>query len=107
MLRMGHIFGLITLCRKGNRLVVLVVHLYPPGNLDKTGSLAGDFVQFFDDTHPLFVEDDIVGNESFDNCCTRRIGLMIDLILNGLGIFAQAWPDVTTKSHDIKKEVTD
>ncbi len=28
-------------------------------------------------------------------------------ILSGLGVFAQAKSDVETKSHDIKKEVTD
>jgi hypothetical protein len=32
---------------------------------------------------------------------------MINLVLNGLGIFAQARPDVATNSHDVKKEVTD
>jgi hypothetical protein len=32
---------------------------------------------------------------------------MINFILSGLGIFAQARPDVATEGFDIKKEVTD
>jgi hypothetical protein len=32
---------------------------------------------------------------------------MIDFVLSGLGIFAQARSDVETKSHNVKKEVTD
>jgi hypothetical protein len=81
--------------------------MYPPSNLDKMGLLEGIFGQFFDDTLPLIVENEVVGDESFDNCFTRRISVMIDFILSGLGIFAQARPNVTTKSHDVKKEVTD
>jgi hypothetical protein len=69
--------------------------------------LEGVFVQFFNDTLPIIVEDEVVGNESFDDCCTRRISVIIDLILSGLGIFSQARPNVATKSHDVKKEVTD
>ncbi len=81
--------------------------MYPPGNLDKMGLLEGVFFQFFDDMLSLIVEDEVVGNESFDDCCTRRISVIINLILSGLGIFAQARPNVATESHDIKKEVTD
>ncbi len=33
--------------------------------------------------------------------------MMIDFILSGLGVFAQARSDVATKSQDVKKEVTD
>ncbi len=47
-------------------MAVLAVLLYPSGNLDKTGSLEGITIQFFDDTLPLIVEDEVVGNESFD-----------------------------------------
>ena len=88
-------------------MAILAVLLYTPSDLDKTGSLEGIFVQFFHDTFPLIVEDEAVGNESFDTCFTRWISVMIDLFLSGLGIFAQARPDVATESHDIKKEVTD
>ncbi len=88
-------------------MAVLAVLLYPPSNLDKMGSLEGTFVQFFGDTLLLIVENEVIGNESFDNCFTRWISVMIDLILSGLGIFAQARPDVATKSHDIEKEVID
>jgi hypothetical protein len=88
-------------------LAILAVLLYPAGNLDKKGLLEGVFVQFFDDTLPLIVEDEVIGNESFDDCCTRRTSMIIDLILSGLGIFAQVRLDVATKSHDVKKEVTD
>ncbi len=88
-------------------MAVLAVLLNPPSNLDKTGSLEGIFIQFFDDMLPLIIEDEVLDNESFDNCLTRPISVMIDLILSGLGIFAQARPNVVTKSHDVKKEVTD
>ncbi len=81
--------------------------MYLPGNLDKMVLLEGIFVQFFDDTLPLIVEDEVIGNESFDDCCTRSISVMINLILSGLDTFAQARPDVVAKSHDIKNEVTD
>jgi hypothetical protein len=73
-------------------LAILAVLLYPPGNLDKMGSLEGVFVQFFNDTNPLIIEDEVVGNESFDDWYTRRISMIIYLILSGLGIFAQAGP---------------
>jgi hypothetical protein len=33
--------------------------------------------------------------------------MMINFILSGLGVFAQARADVATKSHDVEKEVTD
>ncbi len=88
-------------------MAVLAFLLYPPSNLDKMGSLDGIFVQVFDDTLPLIVEDEVIGNQSFDNCFTRQISVMIDFILSGLGIVAQARPDVATESHDVKKEVTD
>ncbi len=87
-------------------MAILAILLYPPGNLDKTGLLKGIFVQFFDDMLPLILEDEVVGNESFDDCCARRINVIINLILSGLGIFAQARPDVATESHDVEKEVT-
>ncbi len=88
-------------------MAVLVVLLYTPSDLDKTGSLEGIFVQFLDNMLPLIVEDGVIGNESFDNCFTRWISVMINFILSGLGIFAQARPDVATESHEVKKEVTD
>ena len=56
---------------------------------------------------PLMVEVEVVSNESFDNCFTRWISVMIDFILSGLGIFAQARSNVATKSHNVKREVTD
>ncbi len=78
-----------------------------PSDLDKTGLLEGIFVQFLDDTLLFIVEDEVIGDESFDNRFTRWISVMIDFILSDLGIFAQARSDVGTKSHDVKKEVTD
>jgi hypothetical protein len=56
---------------------------------------------------PLIVEVEVVGNKSFDDCCIRRISVIINLILSGLGVFAQARPNVVTKSHGVEKEVTD
>ncbi len=88
-------------------MAVLAVLLYPPGNLDNMGSLEGIFIHFLNDTLPLIIEDEIVGNESFDDCCTRRISVIMDLIVSGLGMFAQARSNVATKSHDVEKEVTD
>ncbi len=55
----------------------------------------------------IIIEDEVIGNESFDDCCTRRMSVIVDLILNGLGIFAQARPNVATESHDVEKEVAD
>jgi hypothetical protein len=78
-----------------------------PSDLDKTSSLEGIFVQILDDALFLIIEDEVIGNESLDNRFTRWISVMINFILSGLGIFAQARSDVATKSHDIKKEVTD
>ncbi len=71
-------------------MAVLEVLSYTPSDLDETGSLEGIFVQFLDDTLLLIVEDEVVGNESFDNRYSRWISVMIDFILSGLGIFAQA-----------------
>jgi hypothetical protein len=85
-------------------LAVLAVLLYLPGNLDKTGLVEGVFIQFLNDTLPIVVVDEVVGNESFDDCCIRRISMILDLILSGLGIFAQARPNVATNSHGVKKE---
>ncbi len=56
---------------------------------------------------PIIVEDEIIGNESFDDGSTRRIRLIVDLILSGLGKITQARPDVAAESHDIKKKITD
>ncbi len=78
-----------------------------PSILDKTGSLEGVFVQIPDNALLLNVEDEVVGNESVDDHFTRWIGMMIDFILSGLGVFDQARSDVVTKSHNVKKEVTD
>ncbi len=78
-----------------------------PSNLDKMGLLEGVIVQVLDDARLLIVEDEVVGNESLDEHFTRWISMMINFILSGLGIFAQARSDVATKSHDVKKEVTD
>jgi hypothetical protein len=71
------------------------------------GSLEGVFVQTLDDALLLIIEDEVVGDDSFDDRFTRWIGMVINFILSGLGIFAQARSDVATKSHDVKKEVTD
>jgi hypothetical protein len=100
-------FGLITLCRKGNWLAFLVVFLYTPSDLDKMSLLEGIFVQILDNVLFLIVEDEVIGNESLDNRFARWISVMIDFILSGLGMFAQARSDVATESHDVKKEVTD
>ncbi len=84
-----------------------MVLLYTPSNLDKTGLLEGFFVQILDDLLLLIVEDEVVGNESLDDRFTRWISMMIDIILSGLGIFAQTRSNVATESHDVKKLVTD
>jgi hypothetical protein len=88
-------------------LAVLAVVLYTASDLDKKGSLEEIFIQFLDDTLLLIVEDEFAGNESFDYHFTRWISVMINFILSGLGIFTQARSDVVTKSHNVKKEVTD
>ncbi len=89
-------------------MAILAVLWYTPSNLDnKTGSLEGVFVQILDDALLLIIEDEVVGDESLDDRFTRWISMMLNFILSGLGIFAQARSDVATKSPDIKKEVTD
>ncbi len=88
-------------------MAVLAVLLYPPDNLDKTGLLKGIFVQLLNDMLPIVVEDEVVGNESFDDCSTGRISMIIDLILSGLGIFTEARPDLVAESHDVEEEITD
>jgi hypothetical protein len=103
----GANFGSINLCCEGNQLAILAVLLYTPSNLDKTGSLEGVMVQFLEGALLLIIKDEVLGNESLDDHLARWIGMMIDFILSGLGVFAQARSDVATKSHDVKKEVTD
>jgi hypothetical protein len=88
-------------------LAILAVLLYTPSNLDKTGSLEGVIVQVLDGALLLIVEDEVVGDESLDDHLARWISMMIDIILSGLGVFAQARSDVATESHDVKEEVTD
>jgi hypothetical protein len=88
-------------------LAILAILLYPPGNPDKMGSLKGIFVQFLNDTLPILIEDEVIGNESFDDCSTGRISMIVNLILSGLGIFTQAMPNVVAESHDVKVEITD
>ncbi len=81
--------------------------MYTPSNLDETGLLEGVIVQVLANVLLLIIEDEVVGDESLDDCFTRWISMMIDFILSDLGIFAQARSDVVTESHDVKKEVTD
>ncbi len=88
-------------------MAVLAVLLYTPSNLDKMGLLEGVIVQVLDNALLLIVEDEVVGDESLDDHFTRHISMMIDFILSGLGVFSQARSDVATKSHEVKKEVTD
>jgi hypothetical protein len=88
-------------------LAVLAVLLYTPSNLDKMGLLEGVFVQILDDVLLLIIEDKVVGNESLNDHFTRWISMMIDFIVSGLGVFAQARYDLAAESHDVKKEVTD
>ncbi len=88
-------------------MAILAVLLYTPSNLDKTGLLEGVFIQILNNALLLIIEDEVVGNESLNDRFTRWISMMIDFILSGLGVFAQARSDVATESHDIKKEVTD
>ncbi len=88
-------------------MAILAILLYTSSDLDETSSLEGIFVQILNDTLFLIVEDEVIGNESFDIRFTRWISRMIDFILSGLGVFAQARSNVVTKSHDVKKEVTD
>jgi hypothetical protein len=71
------------------------------------GLLKGIFVQLLNDTLPTIAEDSVFGNESFGDCCTGRISMIVALILSGLSIFAQARPNVAAESHDVKKEITD
>ncbi len=84
-------------------MAVLAVFLYTASNLVKRGSLEGVFIQILDDALLLIIEDEVAGNESLDDRFNRWIGMMIDFILSGRGVFAQARSNVATKTHDIKK----
>jgi hypothetical protein len=75
---------------KGNRLAILVFLLCMPSNLDEMGLFEGVFDQIFDNVLLLIVEDEVVGNESLDDCFTRWTRMMIYFIMSVLGIFAQA-----------------
>ena len=88
-------------------MAIPAVLLHTPSDLDETSSLEGIFVQILDNTLFLIVDDEVVGDESLDNNFSKWISVMIDFVLSGLGIFAQARSDVATKSHDVEKEVTD
>jgi hypothetical protein len=96
----GANIGLINLCHEGNQLAILVVLLYMPSNLDKMGLLEGVIVQVLDDALLLIVEDEVVGDESLDDCFTRWISMMIDFILSGLGVFAQARSEVRCSNQE-------
>ena len=49
-------------------MAILAVLLCTPSDLDKTSLLEGFFVQILDDELFIVVEDEVVGNESLDNC---------------------------------------
>jgi hypothetical protein len=68
--------------------LAVLAFLYTPSNLDETGLLEGVFIQTLDDVLLLIVEDEIVGDESLDDRFTKWLGMMIDFILSGLGVFA-------------------
>ncbi len=84
-------------------MAVLAVLLYTPSNLDKMGLLEGVIIQILYDMLLLIVEDEVVGNESLDDRFTRWISMMVNFLLSGLGVFAQARSNVATKSHDVKR----
>ncbi len=88
-------------------MAVLAVLLYTPSNLVETGSLEGVIVQVLDYALLLIIEDEVVDDESLDDHFTRWLSMMINFILSGLGVFAQARSNVATKSHEVKKEVAD
>ncbi len=69
--------------------------------------MKGIIVQFLNDTLPVVKDEEVAGNESFDECSTGRISKIIDLILSGLGILTQAKHDVAAESHNVKDEITD
>jgi hypothetical protein len=89
-------------------LAILAVLLCRPSDLDETSLLEGIFIQILDNKLFLIIEDEVVGDESRDNCFTRWISVMINFVLSGLSLFPQVRSDVVTKCHDvkIKKEVT-
>jgi hypothetical protein len=81
-------FKSINLCHKGNQIAILAVLLYAPSNLDKTSLLLGVFGQILDNALLFIIEDEVIGSESLDDRFTRWIGMMINFILSGLGVFA-------------------
>jgi hypothetical protein len=51
------------------------------------------------------VKNEIIGNKSFDDRCTRWIRVMINFVLSSLGKFAQTGTNVTTKRLKVKEKI--
>ncbi len=96
---------MINVCGEGDGLTVLTIFLYPPCNLDGTRLVDGIQRQVLDNAFLLVVEDVVVRDEGLDDLMTRWMSVVINLILGGLGVFAQTRTDVTAEHHDVKEKV--
>ncbi len=59
-------------------MAILMVLLYRPSNLDKTGLLEGVIVQILDSTLLLIIEEKVVSDVSLDDYFTRWISMMVN-----------------------------
>ncbi len=55
----------------------------------------------------LIIENEVIGEESLHNCSTRRVGVHVNFLLSGLGVFTQARPNVAAKSHNVEQKIMD
>ncbi len=58
---------------------------------------------FFEDMATFVVEDKVIGSERFDDACSRWVDMVINFVLGGLCIFADARSDEMGEGQHINK----
>jgi hypothetical protein len=51
------------------------------------------------------IKNEVAGNKSFDDCCTRWVCMVINFVLGSLCIFAQTGTNVTTETYKVKEKI--
>ncbi len=80
-----------------------MVHLDAPDYLHRCGYVEWWVIIFCEDVAVFVVEDKVVGSEHFDDACSWWVDMVIDFVLGGLCIFADARSDEMGEGHYIKK----
>jgi hypothetical protein len=86
-------------------LVILTFLLNLPSYFDQSGFGQRCIVQISDNTLPFIVEDEVIGYKRLHDRSTRWVGMHVDFLSRGLGVFAQARPKVAAKSHNVKQKI--